>query len=1011
MWVRNADARGTEAVKLSVKWLAGLAVLVLAVVAVVGSTSATKAATGSIFVANEWSKITNESSPPEDYTTKSTVFGTYGESGRITETDSDLIRVIVKDTGVTVPVATSASGTGEINVNSTGGNTISATITAGSSITIKLTGAGTTRPIAGTLADVQDDTSIIGSDTGQTELNGDELTITNFFAGSGSGDPVITAFVNIDIVPQTIDTVTYNTAQKGEVEVTIKSELNSSGVTIDAEETGIGTGRFEGFVRLEDNTVTPTNGTPGNTSGTAAKIQTNVGPVSFEFTDSDGAKRSTSVTIDTAAPTATITSPLNGSATTNRRPTFSGTISETGAGLSVDTIKVFVDDGDDAANDDDVVTSFVTGAILSGALDLGVSTSGAVDGDTAFSFSDSPDNDIPTLGSSVDPDHIVDWVVKVSDLAGNTGLSDSNPSTSDIDLPTVKIDQTDPNATNVLNDRHTGLAWDGSKEIKAKNSLRIAFIDKLQNVQATDFTVTLDNGSVRTPTKVTVVNTLVDADGDPFNVDDSNSATFDELLETISTGVGGAQSLVYLELSEDLVSSETPTVKLQDIISDQAGNAISQFLGFTDDEVDVADGIAPTLTVTLSGGSGTGTGSEDATGLTNDEIEIMIVSDESLSGAPTVAVHIDDGAADSPAPIALGQGTNTWVATYSAPSSVADGKRAIKITSVDVAANSGTTGGTDADEDGTPNFRLDTELSDPVLTVGGATNNKTDQTRPSIIIDYKNATTPEASTVTLSKVQLDGTDITADVVAASDGKRFFYIPPSDLSLGDHDLLIESGDAKDAAGNENATDTKLTVTIEERDTFDLDMFAGWNALSFPSDPVDPSINSVFTNAGHDAVLGFDPNVPGQWRVAVRDTVSGMLEPATENGLTTISSTQAYWVHSNNFEQVSALLVGEVLPASGSPPGIVTIPTVTGFNAIPIVDTSRKQTTGSSAALERQIPSGTTTVTVADYLGEVDEGRVYKYNPENLTMEELSGSTTVNTGEVLFVEVTTPRPIFP
>lgn len=305
-------------------------------------------------------------------------------------------------------------------------------------------------------------------------------------------------------------------------------------------------------------------------------------------------------------------------------------------------------------------------------------------------------------------------------------------------------------------------------------------------------------------------------------------------------------------------------------------------------------------------------------------------------------------------------------------------------------------------------------LEDPTLTVGGGSST-TDQTRPSIVIDYKDA--GEVSSVSLMKVQLDGADITNDVVAASDGQRFFYIPPTDLALGDHKLLIESGDASDAAGNENTTDTTLTVTVEERSTFDLDIFAGWNALSFPTDPLDPDINSVFDNAGHDAVLGFDSGVPGQWRVAVRDTVSGLLEPATENGLTSVRSTQAYWVHSNNFEQVSVLLVGEVLPAAGSPPGIVSIPTVIGFNAVPVVDTSRKQATGPSVPLLRQTPGGTTAVTVSTYLGAVNEGRVYRWDPEILSFVLLSSSTAVNTGDVLFAEVLgdpatgAPAPIFP
>ncbi len=987
--------------KLSVKWLAGLAVLALAVVAVVGSTSATKAATGSIFVANEWSKVTNESPAPTGFTSRSTVFATYDNPGsRIIRTDSDFIRVIVEDSGINQATTTLADGTAEVLVAASfqgmTANSISAA--AGSSVLITLVGAGTSAPIAGTLADVQANTKITAAGS-PGELNNDELQITNFFAGSAGGPPLITVFVNIGIVDEVI-TVEYETSTIGTFDTVVTSELDTTGVSVSVVETALGSGRFLGFVQVVSNTISSAPSTGAHDKAGAGKISTNVGPITLTWVDSDSVSRETTVSIDTTAPVPSITGPLDKSATQNLNPTFSGTVSETGSGLKIDDLKVFYDDTDTSTNGTPVVSTS-TAALKTGAIDLAVSTTGALDGDTAFSFSKAPSGSgIPSVGLP-NPDHIVDWAIIAADLAGNVGISDADTSTSGIQLPTVKVDKVVPAFSTVAADHRTGLANSSTGEVVARNSLRVAFNDDVTNVQASDFTVTLDNGAVIVPTAVTIQN-------------DSTTGPF---LKTVSST---AQSLVYLEFANDLVSNETPLVSLQDIISDLAGNFISQ------GDRAVGDGIAPSLTVTLSGGSGTGQALATGEGpdkLTNDKITITIVSDEPLSGSPTVAVFQDDGTssppADTPAPTALAQGSNTWIATYSKPASPTDGKRAIEITSVDVGSNTGTTGGKDADVSTTPSFTLDTSLADPNLTVGGGAA-ATDQRRPSIIIDYKTVVTGppakggEASTVTLTKVTLDGTDITADVVAASDGKRFFYIPPSDLSLGDHELVIAAGDAEDAAGNDNATDTELTVTIEERGTFNLDIFAGWNALSFPSDPVDPSLNSVFTNAGHDAVLGFDPSVPGQWRVAVRDTVSGLLEPATEGGLTSVRSTQAYWVHSNNFEQVTVLLVGEVLPAAGSPPGIITIPTVLGFNAVPVVDTSRKLTEGPSVPLTRQPAGGGSpvAVTVADYLGAVVEGRVYRWNPEILSFELLTGASAVNTGDVLFVEVTgTPVPIFP
>ena len=966
--------------KLSVKWLAGLAVLVLAVVAVVGSTSGTKAATGSIFVVNEWSKVTNESPAPAGRTARGSVYATIddGAGARIIETNADLIRVVVKDTDLNVTTNQVVTDSANITVTSGGDGDDTVTAGIGQSAVIQLTGlAGT--PISGDLAAVQANT-VLSVDGGTTNLVGTELAITGFYAGGGANAPWISVVVNV-AGSKLLDYIRYQTSAVDSVTVTVKSELEPTGITIAAEETGLSTGVFEGFVRLVPSTATSTPGTAPTLDGTpepgtAGLIRTTVGPVTVQF-DDGGTNRSTSVLVDTSAPTPSITGPVTGTATQNQTPTFSGSVSETGAGLDVSSVMVVYDNRDDATNGTAVVDITATSATFPGTagthyVDLAPSTSGYADGDTAFSFSKAPGSAIPAGLSS--PDNIVDWVIRASDLAGNIGLSDADASTAGVQLPTVKIDKVLPSFSTTASEHVTGKARSATGEVAARNSLRVAFNDQVTNIQASDFTVTLDSGAVVVPTKVTVVNN-----------------------PTVPSGFAN-RGLVYLEFANDLVSNDTPVVALQDTISDLAGNFTS-----TGSRV-VADGIAPSLTVTVTGGSGSDS-------LTNDKITITITSDEPLSGAPGVAVYKDGAGSAEANPTALAQGANKWTATYAKPGSPVDGKRAVEITVTDTAANNGTVGGNDASASGTPNFTLDTALATPTLTVGGGSTT-TDQRRPSIVIDY--AAGGEASTVTLAKVTLDGTDITADVVAASDGKRFFFIPSADLALGAHSLKVAAGDASDAAANENATDTTLTVTIADRKTFNIGIFAGWNAVSFPSDPIDPDINSVFDNAGHDAVLGFDPSVPGGWVVSVRDTVSGMLEPATENGLTSVRSTQAYWVHSLNFESVKALLTGEVLPSAGSPPAIVMIPTVAGFNAVPVVDTSRKLTTGNSGvSLTRQVSGGApVAVTVASYLGAVVEGRVYSYDPGILSFTQVSGSDIVKTGTVLFVEVTgTPTPIFP
>lgn len=1030
--------------KLSVKWLAGLAVLALAIVAVVGASSTTKAAVGVIYVANTGQATTTE--PGRNLTdhgevTVSSVWATYaadiagGQPLRLIDsdtdaqagtagdaTDADLVRVVIVDEGYDIATTQDDAPTTALDLSAPFVTTA-----------LDIPGA-VTFPVSGDIADIEiylDDggtpgaidgtnTQIAGPGASPVQATvlavnaaGDSIQVRSEISGGGTPDVLVRYQSSlVDTIefgedPDPLDSVTPPLPE--DPLVIARSDVNTAGQGLFLTETGRSTGRFVGFVRLTDANGATDDGlahgpATGSTAATAAVLRVAGGPVVIQYLDSDGTTRTANVLIDTSAPTPTVTGPADNLATQNRQPTFSGTVSEAGSGLDISAVNLVIHEAVEAAVNSNAIPVIDNDGANNG-VEQAISRTGAADGDFSFSFTFTPQIALPT-GVVGQPNHIVDFQIRAEDLAGNLGFSDADNDPSEdggtenqgvtitsgvvppalphdvngsFDAHRVKIDLVAPAILSSVStpavspgDHKTGLTLDAlGDEVADSKSLRVKFNDDVQNVVASDLTVEFPSVSA--------------------------------IIAPVSVQVDGPN--VYVTLTQDIPADERPIVRIQGSIEDTAGN------GTAFGSASVSDGIAPTLTATLSGGSGTGTGAAGPSELTKDEMLITITSNEALAAPPFVEVFDVDGGPAEDSGTALSFGTNTWTFTFNDTPAIASGDKAVVVTGEDRATapvpgtlasddnNEGTYGASDE-----KSFRLDDVFSPAEISPDGSTS----QVRPFIIVDFP----MEASTVTINEILLDDVDVTSELVASSDEKKFFIAPSSDLSLGEHTVEIPATMAVDAAGNTSPAIT-TTFMVEERGVFVIDVFAGWNALSFPSDPVDPDINSVFTNPGHDAVLGFDFTVNGQWVVAVRDVVSGLLEPATENGLTSVRSTQAYWVHSNNFEEVEALLTGETLPGDGSPPGIITIPTTSGFNAVPIVDTSRKQTTGPQADLVRQLAGGgDDPVTVANYLGSVSEGRVYQYNPETLTFELMEGADVVQTGDVLFVEVTgTPVPIFP
>ena len=78
---------------------------------------------------------------------------------------------------------------------------------------------------------------------------------------------------------------------------------------------------------------------------------------------------------------------------------------------------------------------------------------------------------------------------------------------------------------------------------------------------------------------------------------------------------------------------------------------------------------------------------------------------------------------------------------------------------------------------------------------------------------------------------------------------------------------------DLAGNKGA-EGSYNLKVTSRKDYKATILAGWNLLSFPSDPVSNGVGSVFTNSGIDQVVGYDAMAKGSpWQVATKDSATG------------------------------------------------------------------------------------------------------------------------------------------
>jgi hypothetical protein len=955
-------------VNLSVKLITALAAFVLLVVGLVGLTSsgstARAAVDAKVYVANEWSNLTNDPTPQTGYTyagSGKTVYTTFVEVNDATGTrqstiagtldnNANRVTIFVEDADVNVALAKTVSVSGAVTGSVTAGAVQIVVIASGDSPIVDADGDG----------QVSDDVTV-------TAVPAGSVVITGATAGATGVSGTVSLITTITGTVTSVE-LGWSTSSINSLVVKVTTTQNSTGKTFSITETGASTGVFKGTIDLIDvqrgsTPSTDSNAAPHTTADGGTIAIQNGGTVTVEYSDdspasgSSTAKKITSTaTAESGAPLVTITTPANGSATQVLRPAFAGTASDTTSGLDVSEIFVFIDESDDATNTGTVDAS------KGSTTDENTPTlpAGSADGTTSTTLTLTPGADLPKDFTGTTPDHIVDWQIQATDLAGNIGWTDSSSTkanTAGRGQPhTVKIDRTLPGITNA----YTGLALDNTvspvvRKANVKNSIEINFNDDIDGatIQNTDFEVVI-SGVTQVP-------------------------------DTAVVGGTGFKDRVFLTLGSDLATKDAPTVKIVGSIADAAGNTTS-----TGSKVG-KDAISPTITVALSGGS---SATSPAT-LTKAAMTITVTSDENLSADPSVEIYNVGTTASAEGTVtAVNQGSNQWVATFSGGSFDGTGatgkKKSVRVTATDAAA---TVAQVTTTLDGDTTVPATVTVGQTIkgsksTTASGAVTFTLDKTAPTLTLSPSGTTSDNSpfvrwdfgEVVTVSKAEFGVstatlTDVTTEL-GTSDSKTYIRAT-SGLALATYKA---TGTATDSAGNK-ATGLSGTFTIAKRAEFKLTVLPGTTLVSFPLTPADASINAVFSPAGIVSVSSYD-TATGTFASSVRDATSGDLA----GNLASVTSGVGYIVVA---DAVSALVVPiPSLTASSIPPSIAL---ASGWNLVGVTDVAG----GTGGALQQP---GTIIKAGSSYFPS-KVTQVYSWNATAKVWEQLSTRTTTGTTNVV------------
>ena len=515
--------------------------------------------------------------------------------------------------------------------------------------------------------------------------------------------------------------------------------------------------------------------------------------VTIKYTDldKDGAgtgTRSTTVKVESTAPTGVLVSPAHQAFTADISPTMVVRFTDADSGVDPGTFAFGIIAAVDQDGND--VTAAITGE---GTVDTTAIT-GGFEGEA-------------TLGGIVEGDTtVVVWNAAANDALGNPGKTDSDSSKSGSQGFILVIDKQGPDYTTA--EAFAGTWWNATDKVVETGpddadatiiGIRFPSIYQeatIQGVVIEERSETLDAGTVAT------------TDFEVDNLRSIDGMTLSDVTPLAVDVYADAKNWVFLTVPE-MAADAAPTVLLKSGLGDIAGNTAST------GSIDAVDAIAPTITVALQ------------ETLVDDKVNITITSDEHLAARPMVEVNDGAGASGIAPFSATLTASNKWQATLDP---TGDGVFAVKVTGRDTTQN-GVTVGNDLGTLGFPTskslvFYIDTKPPIPVFNPADGATVASDAPFP-ISIDFaaegheygleadgKTMTTSAASvtrdldvhnTVAIIAATLDGNDVLASL--STSDNILFNFSLSEISEGDHTLAVT---AADLAGN--GIPSKATFTV-------------------------------------------------------------------------------------------------------------------------------------------------------------------------------------------------------